>query len=182
LEKNKKSNIPYKLINKPNGGKGSAIRAGIKESTGDIIIIQDADLEYDPRDYSKLIRKIIDKKAMVVYGSRSLNKKNRYSHLSFLLGGKIVTFFTNVLFFSNLTDEPTCYKVFRADVIKKIKIKGNKFDWEPEVTAKILKKGIKIHEVPISYKPRRIEEGKKINWIDGLQAIWTLFYWRFRNS
>jgi len=182
LEKNKKSNIPYKLINKPNGGKGSAIRAGIKESTGDIIIIQDADLEYDPRDYLKLIRKIIDKKAMVVYGSRSLNKKNRYSHLSFLLGGKIVTFFTNVLFFSNLTDEPTCYKVFRADVIKKIKIKGNKFDWEPEVTAKILKKGIKIHEVPISYKPRRIEEGKKINWIDGLQAIWTLFYWRFRNS
>ena len=171
-----------RLFKKQNAGKGSAVRLGLTKVTGDWVLIQDADLEYDPRDYLKLIRKIIDKKAMVVYGSRSLNKKNRYSHLSFLLGGKIVTFFTNVLFFSNLTDEPTCYKVFRADVIKKIKIKGNKFDWEPEVTAKILKKGIKIHEVPISYKPRRIEEGKKINWIDGLQAIWTLFYWRFRNS
>jgi len=116
----------------------------------------------------------------VVYGSRSLKKDNAYSHLTFLLGGKLVTLVTNILFFSRLTDEPTCYKVFKSDIIKKIKINGEKFDWEPEITAKILKRGIKIREVPISYYPRKKDEGKKINWKDGIHAIWTLVKYRFK--
>ena len=170
-----------KLFHEKNKGKGAAIKSGIKKASGDIIIVQDADLEYEPNDYNKLIEPILEGKAEVVYGSRVLNKKNKkYSHLSFLIGGRLVTFVTNLLFFSRLTDEPTCYKTFKADVIKKIEIEGNRFEWEPEVTAKILKKGIKIHEVPISYFPRKKSEGKKINWKDGVQAIWTLVKYRVR--
>jgi dolichol-phosphate mannosyltransferase len=164
-----------------NQGKGAAVRDGIEKATGDIVIIQDADLEYDPEDYKKVIKPIVDGKAEVVYGSRALNKNNRYSYVSFMLGGKLVTFMTNLLFFSRLTDEPTCYKTFKASVIKKIKIEHNRFEWEPEVTAKILKKGIKILEVPISYIPRTKKQGKKINWKDGILAIWTLFKYRFKN-
>lgn len=165
-----------------NYGKGMAIKTGLKNSTGDIIIIQDADLEYDPQDYRNLIKPIINGKAEVVYGSRLLaDKKNKHGHLSFYIGGRIVTIVTNMLFFSRLTDEPTCYKTFKAEVIKKIRIHGNRFEWEPEVTAKILKKGIRIHEVPIAYFPRDKEHGKKINWKDGLQAIWTLVKYRFED-
>ena len=170
-----------KIYHKINLGKGAAIRDGIKKATGDIIVVQDADLEYEPGDYKCLIAPIMKNEAKVVYGSRALNKKNHYSYLSFRIGGKAVTFFTNLLFFSRLTDEPTCYKIFRADVIKNIKIEGNRFEWEPEVTAKILKKGIKIHEVPIRYTPRDKKHGKKINWKDGILAIWTLFKYRFKN-
>lgn len=181
LDKNRDSQIKYKLINKENGGKGSAVRAGIRESTGDIIIIQDADLEYDPNEYQSLISPIINKKCLVVYGSRRLNKsKNKIAGPVFYFGGLLVTIVTNLLFNSRLTDEPTCYKVFESKLVKSIKLRGNKFEWEPEVTAKILKRKIKIHEVPISYFPRSVKEGKKINWKDGLQAIYTLFYWRFK--
>lgn len=170
-----------KIFHEKNKGKGAAIKSGIKKAGGNIIIVQDADLEYDPEDYNIVVQPIIDGKAEVVYGSRVLNKKNKYSHISFLLGGKLVTLITNILFLSKLTDEPTCYKTFKADLIKKIKIEGNRFEWEPEVTAKILKRGIKIHEVPISYFPRKKSEGKKINWKDGVQAIWTLIKYRVRN-
>lgn len=170
-----------KIFHKANQGKGAAIRDGIKLSTGEIIIVQDADLEYDPQDYKKLIYPIIKKQAKVVYGSRALNKQNKYSYLSFMIGGKIVTFMTNILFLSNLTDEPTCYKTFSSEVIKNMEIKGNRFEWEPEVTAKILKKGIKILEIPIKYNPRDKKNGKKINWKDGLIAIWTLFKYRFKD-
>lgn len=163
-----------------NKGKGAAIKTAIQNASGDIIIIQDADLEYDPNDYNKLIKPIIDKKALVVYGSRRLNKKNKqYSGLSFFLGGVLLTWAFNILFLQRITDEPTCYKTFKADIIKKIDFKGQRFEWEPEVTAKIAKKGIKIHEVPINYYPRSAKEGKKIKWKDGIQALWILIKERF---
>jgi len=170
-----------KAFHLKNKGKGGAVKTGISKSTGDIIIIQDADLEYDPEDYKKLIVPFLEKNAQVVYGSRSLNKSNKYSHFSFLIGGKLVTLVTNLLYFTWLTDEPTCYKVFRSDIIKNIKINEDKFDWEPEVTAKILKQKIKIHEIPISYFPRTVDQGKKINWKDGVMAIWALIRYRFTN-
>ncbi|WP_423792568.1 glycosyltransferase family 2 protein [Methanocaldococcus indicus] len=178
IKKHPNENI--KLINKENGGKGSALKVGIKHSTGDIIIIQDADLEYDPNDYPKLIKPILEGKTKVVYGSR-LRKRNKFSHISFLLGGLLITTLTNLLYFTFLTDEPTCYKVFHKD-LKDILInaEGNKFDWEPEVTAKILRKGYKIYEVPINYYPRTKKEGKKIRWKDGLEAVYTLIKWRFK--
>jgi len=179
IKKHPNENI--KLINKKNGGKGSALKLGIKHSTGDIIIIQDADLEYDPNDYPKLIEPILKGKAKVVYGSRLRKMKNRFSHLSFLIGGLTITLFTNLLYLTFLTDEPTCYKVFHKE-LKDILInaEGDKFDWEPEVTAKILRRGYKIYEVPISYYPRTLKEGKKIRWKDGVDAILTLLKWRFK--
>ncbi len=162
-----------------NSGKGAAVRTGIQHATGDIIIIQDADLEYDPSDYFACIEPIVKGQCDVVYGSRSLSGKNHYSHLSFYLGGKMVTFITNLLYGSKLTDAPTCYKTFRSGLIKGLSFRGNKFDWEPEVTAKILKSGHTIREVPISYTARPLHEGKHIRWKDGVQALWTLLKYRF---
>jgi glycosyltransferase involved in cell wall biosynthesis len=171
----------YKVIfHKKNKGKGGAVKTGFKAATGDMIIIQDADLEYDPRDYVACIKPIIEGKAQVVYGSRRLRKANKqFSGLSFYLGGVALSWLTTMLYFNHITDEPTCYKTFRADVIKKLRIKGDKFEWEPEVTAKMLKQGIKIHEVPIRYYPRDVKQGKKIRWKDGVQAIWILIKYRF---
>ena len=169
-----------KVFHIKNQGKGAAVKSGIEKASGEIIIIQDADLEYNPEDYNLPIKPIILEKAKVVYGSRTLKRDNKYSYLSFLMGGKLVTLVTNLLYFSRITDEPTCYKTFSSEVIKNINIEGNRFEWEPEVTAKILKKKIKIYEVPISYSPRSREEGKKINWRDGIQAIWTLLKYRFK--
>ena len=166
---------------KVNMGKGAAIRTAIYESTGDIIIIQDADLEYDPNDYMKLITPIITGQSKVVYGSRRLKKDNKqHSHLSFYFGGVVLTWITNILYpGANITDEPTCYKVFESDVLKSIPMKCQRFEFCPEVTAKVLKKGYKIYEVPISYYPRTSSEGKKIKWKDGVEAIWTLIKYRF---
>jgi dolichol-phosphate mannosyltransferase len=169
------------LLKKENGGKGSALKVGIAKSTGDIIIVQDADLEYSPNEYSSLLNPIVNKKTKIVYGSRLLKKENHQGKFLFYAGGKIVTFFTNLLYGSKLTDEPTCYKVFHKD-LKPILLnaKGMHFEWEPEVTAKLIRKGYTIHEVPISYNPRTEKDGKKIGAKDGIQALWTLLKWRFK--
>jgi len=167
------------IYHRKNMGKGMAIRTAIKYVTGDIIVIQDADLEYEPEDYYELIRPIIEGKADVVYGSRELLKENKRSYYRYAMGGRFLSWLTNLLYRSNITDEPTCYKVFRADILKSIKLDCKKFEFCPEVTAKILKRGIKIYEVPIHYYPRSMEQGKKIRFRDGLQAIWTLIKYRF---
>jgi glycosyltransferase involved in cell wall biosynthesis len=172
----------------PNRGKGAAVREGIQRARGDIIIIQDADLEYDPQDYLVVLPPILEGRAKVVYGSRirgfekqfgpSFSRRHDGAYRTAYLGGRIVTLFTNLLYGCRLTDEPTCYKCFRADVIKPITIESDRFDWEPEVTAKILRSGIEIVEVPISYRPRSFEEGKKIGVKDGVTALWTLARYR----
>lgn len=178
LRKKKGRDTSFRFISKENGGKGSAVRKGIELATGDIITVQDADLEYNPEDYRKLIRPILEGKEKVVYGSRFL-KRHIPMYKIYFLGNKLLTAITSIIYGSKITDMETCYKVFEKKTIKKIKLRANHFDIEPEITAKILRKGIRIKEIPISYSPRSIEEGKKINWKDGLQAIWTLIYLRF---
>ena len=167
------------IMHTKNMGKGCAIRTALDHVTGDIVIIQDADLEYDPNDYEKLILPIIQKKADVVYGSRRLNNNNEISYLRYYIGGIALTILTNILYKSNITDEPTCYKAIRTDILRKLNLKAKRFEFCPEVTAKILKRGYQIHEVPISYYPRHFQEGKKIGWKDGLVAICTLIKLRF---
>jgi glycosyltransferase involved in cell wall biosynthesis len=180
LKKIKGKNLKI-VYHKKNMGKGAAVRTGIKNSTGDIILIQDADLEYHPEDYPKLIRPFLKNNVDVVYGSRELSGRNRHNYFLFHLGGQTVTRATNLLFGSRLTDVPTCYKAFRREVISSIPLRCKRFEFCPEVTAKVLKKKIKIVEVPIRYSSRTKKEGKKIKFKDGLQAIWTLIYYRFRS-
>lgn len=164
---------------KENGGKGSAVRYGIEKCTGDIVIVQDADLEYDPNDFQKLIEPIIKGETRVVYGSRELSHSQHSSYL-FYLGGQLVTVATNILFGTKLTDEPTCYKVFDAELLKSVKLESTGFEFCPEVTAKVLRKGEHIKEIPISYVPRDREHGKKIKAWDGVVAIWTLLKYRVK--
>jgi len=179
--KHKSKNI--KLVkHKQNSGKGYAIRTGIKHVTGDLVIIQDADLEYDPNDYYSLIKPILEGKTEVVYGSRRLKKANRqHSGFSFYLGGLGLNFIANLLYPNlHITDEPTCYKVFKTKVLKSLNLKCKRFEFCPEVTAKLAKRNIRIYEVPISYYPRTTKEGKKIRWKDGFEAIWTLLKYKFK--
>jgi len=165
------------VLHEKNKGKGAAVRTGLKEAGGDYILIQDADLEYDPEEYVLLLKPILNGRADVVYGSRMLGSHTA-THFYYYLGNKLVTFITNLLYNSSITDMETCYKVFRREVIKNIELESNRFNIEPEITAKVLKKH-RIYEVPISYSARGFDEGKKISWKDGLSAILTLIKYRF---
>ena len=161
-----------------NQGKGAAIRTAIKHMTGDIAIVQDADLEYEPQDYLTLVKPIAEGREKVIYGSRFLKPENRHSYMSFYIGGQVVTLLTNILYNQRLTDEPTCYKVFDANFLRSIPLECTRFEFCPEVTAKVAKRGIRIKEFPINYYPRSVAEGKKISWFDGLEAIWVLLKYR----
>jgi len=165
------------LYHPQNVGKGSALRTGFKVASGDVVIVQDADLEYDPREYLKLLAPIERRVSSVVYGSRYLSIGSR-KHRPF--GTWLVTAITNVLYGSSLTDEPTCYKVFERGVLDDLNLECKRFEFCPEFTAKVLKNGIRIHEVPISYQRRTHDEGKKLKWFkDGCEAVWTLIRYRF---
>ncbi len=166
------------VFHEKNQGKGAAIRTAILHMTGDIAIVQDADLEYEPQDYLALVKPIAEGSEQVVYGSRFLKPENRHSYFSFYIGGQVVTLLTNILYNQRLTDEPTCYKVFDAAFLRSIPLDCTRFEFCPEVTAKVAKRGIRIKELPISYYPRSIAEGKKISWLDGIEAIWVLLKYR----
>ena len=176
-----KYDFEVKYLKRSNGGKGAAVRDGIAASTGSIVIIQDGDLEYEPNDFARCIEPILAGKYDVIYGSRERKKGNGYSNLRFYIGGLAVTWFIDILFFARLTDEPTCYKTFRGDLIRALEFEYNDFGWEPEVTCKLLRLGYKIGEVGISYTPRHIAEGKKIRWHDGVKAFMITLKWRFKS-
>jgi len=162
-----------------NQGKGASVRTAIYRATGDLVLIQDADLEYDPRDYPALLRPILEGRAEVVYGSRFLGGPRRAMLFWHMVGNKLLTLLTNVLYDSIISDMETCYKAFRADVLRAVPLRARRFDIEPEMTAKILRRGYRIYEVPISYDGREYSQGKKITWRDALGAIWTLIRYRF---
>jgi len=167
------------LSHQKNRGKGAALRTGFASASGEIIIVQDADLEYDPREYETLLVPILDGRAEVVYGSRFLGGPHRVLFFWHYVGNKLLTLLCDTLSNLNLTDMETCYKVFKKEVLDDIKLKSNRFGFEPEFTMKIAKKGFRVYEVPISYSGRTYEEGKKIGWRDGLAAIFTILWFRF---
>ena len=177
-----------------NKGNGAGVRTGMQAARGDVLIIQDADLEYDPEDIREVVRPIVDGASKVVYGSRILREKelgrsgvfglitgkHPHSYVLAYLGGVAITKFVNLLHGTSLTDEPTCYKCFHREALEGIHIESDDFAWEPEVTVKLLKRGCMIAEVPISYHPRKRDEGKKISWKDGVKALWTVWKYSLR--
>jgi glycosyltransferase involved in cell wall biosynthesis len=172
----------FKILHKPvNQGKGAALRDGFAHAGGDIVLVQDADLEYDPEDYPKLLWPIIENKADVVYGSRFIGEPHRVLYFWHTLGNKFLTMFSNVFTNLNLTDMEVCYKVFRRSVLDRVTLRCNRFGFEPEITAKIAKMRprLRIYEVGVAYYGRSYEEGKKITWKDGIKAILTIIRFRF---
>lgn len=167
------------LVHQKNQGKGAALRTGIEAATGEVILIQDADLEYNPRDYPALLDPIKEGLTDVVYGSRFLGGPRRATMFWHMIANQLLTLMTNLLFDSILSDMETGYKVFRREVVSGMKLRANRFDFEPEFTAKILKRGHKIYEVPITFHPRDYSEGKKIGLGDAFSAVWSLLKYRF---
>lgn len=167
------------ILHEKNQGKGAAVRTGISAATGDVLMIQDADLEYDPREYPNLMKPIEEGMADVVYGSRFLGAPHRAILFWNMVANKLLTFMTNVLYNNILTDMETGYKVFKREVVADMKIHAKRFDFEPEFTAKILKKNVRVFEVPITFNPRDYSEGKKIKMKDAFEAVWTLLKYRF---
>jgi glycosyltransferase involved in cell wall biosynthesis len=170
----------YVIAHPRNRGKGAAVRTGLAAARGDIIIIQDADLEYDPRDYPVLLRPILEGRGQVVYGSRFLGE-HKAMYFWHTVGNKSLTLVTNILFDTTLTDMETCYKVFTAEVARSLRLTSERWGIDPEITAKILKQGHRIYEVPISYNGREFWEGKKISWKDGFHVLFTLLRYRVTN-
>lgn len=163
-----------------NQGKGMAIRTGLTAVKGSYVVIQDGDEELDPNDFVKMLRTMCNLDLQVLYGSRFLGKDRKtYAYRSFYFGTRLLSVLTNILYSQHITDEPTCYKMFRSDLIKSIRLECHGFEFCPEITAKVGRRGLKIKEIPIHYYPRTMEEGKKIRYRDGLIAIWTLFKFRF---
>ena len=161
-----------------NRGKGAAIRTGLESATGDLVLVQDADLEYDPEDWPRLLAPVLKGRARVVYGSRFTGERRNMLFLHWV-GNRFLSLVTNVLYNSTLSDMETCYKLFDRRVLDGIQLQADRFDFEPEFTAKMLRRGIRIYEVPISYAGRELSEGKKITWQDGVTALWTLVKYRF---
>jgi len=177
LEEEQKGDLVL-LFHKRNQGKGAGVRTGVAHSSGDIVLIQDADLEYDPRDYPTLLRPILEGRVKAVYGSRFLGPRKAmlFWHM---LGNKFLTLVTNVLYNAILSDMETCYKVLDGDLARSLNLKSDGWGIDPEITAKVLKRGHRIFEVPISYYGREYYEGKKISWRDGFTVLWTLIKYRF---
>jgi glycosyltransferase involved in cell wall biosynthesis len=170
--------LKFTLLRQKNAGKGAALRAGFAAVTGDLLVVQDADLEYSPEEYPELIELICDGKADVVYGSRFLGRHRAFLFAHYV-GNKFLTLATNVLYNTMLTDMETCYKAMRTDVIKSMTLKSDGFGVEPELTAKIFKRGYRVYEVPITYAGRNYDQGKKITWTAGFVALWVLVKYRF---
>lgn len=176
----KKLTGKYKIVfHQQNQGKGAALKTGFRHCQGEIIAIQDADLEYHPADISKLVKPILEGRTLVVYGSR-MTGNNPVGHWRYYWGNKLITWLTNFLYGSQLTDIETCYKVFKREVLDKFNLELNDFGFEVEFTVKLLKNKISIIELPISYSPRHFKEGKKIRWSDGLKALWLVIKYRFK--
>ena len=168
------------VLHDVNRGKGAALRTGFSHATGEYVLVQDADLEYDPEDWPKLLNPVLRGKARVVYGSRFTGERRNMLLLHWI-GNRFLSMTTNILYNTTLSDMETCYKLLERDLVDEMKLHSNRFDIEPEITAKVLKRGIRIYEVPISYSGREFDEGKKITWRDGFAALWTLVKFRFRD-
>jgi glycosyltransferase involved in cell wall biosynthesis len=168
------------LSHAQNRGKGASVRTALEVVTGDYVLVQDADLEYDPADWSRLLAPVIAGKARVVYGSRFTGERRNMLFLHWV-GNRFLSLVTNVLYNTTLSDLETCYKLVERKLLQQVQLRSERFDIEPEVTAKVLKLGVRIYEVPISYTGREADEGKKITWVDGFSALWTLVKYRFRD-